>query len=102
MLYVSQDVDVREELIVSQGEKLVKEEPSLVYVSIAPRGSSTRLMCFVGPKAREAGVAADALVRELAKAVGGSGNLRSGRLTKRLNYLKDVAPGICKERDAKP
>jgi alanyl-tRNA synthetase len=73
MLYVSQDVDVREELIVSQGEKLVKEEPSLVYVSIAPRGSSTRLMCFVGPKAREAGVAADALVKELAKAVGGSG-----------------------------
>jgi len=73
MLYVSRDVDVGEELIVSQGEKLVKEEPSLVYVSMAPRGSSTRLICFVGPKAREAGVAADALVRELAKAVGGSG-----------------------------
>ena len=62
------DGDVGEELIVSQGEKLVKEEPSLVYVSIAPRGSSTRLICFVGPKAKEAGVAADALVRELAKA----------------------------------
>ncbi len=73
MLYVSHDVDVGEELIVSQGEKLVKEEPSLIYVSIAPRGSSTRLICFVGPKAMEEGVAADALVRELAKAAGGSG-----------------------------
>jgi alanyl-tRNA synthetase len=73
MLYVSHDVDVSEELIVSQGQKLVKEEPSLVFVSIAPRGNSTRLICFVGPKAREAGVAADALVKELAKAAGGSG-----------------------------
>ena len=54
MLYVSLDVDVSEELIVSQGQKLVKEEPSLVYVSVAPRGNSTRLICFVGPKAREA------------------------------------------------
>jgi alanyl-tRNA synthetase len=73
MLYVSHDVDVSEELIVSQGQKLVKEEPSLVFVSIAPRGTSTRLICFVGPKAREAGVAADALVKELAKEAGGSG-----------------------------
>jgi alanyl-tRNA synthetase len=73
MLYVSHDVDLSEELIVSQGQKLVKEEPSLVFVSIAPRGNSTRLICFVGPKAREAGVAADTLVKELAKAAGGSG-----------------------------
>ncbi len=73
MLYVSLDVDMSEELIVNQGAKLVKEEPSLVYASIAPRGNSTRLICFVGPKAKEAGVAADALVRELAKACGGSG-----------------------------
>jgi alanyl-tRNA synthetase len=73
MLYVSHDADVNEELIVSQGQKLVKEEPSLVFVSIAPRGNSTRLICFVGPKAREAGVAADTLDKELAKAAGGSG-----------------------------
>ncbi len=73
MLYVSHGMDLSEELIVSQGQKLVKEEPSLVFVSIAARGNSTRLVCFVGPKAREAGVAADALVKELAKAAGGSG-----------------------------
>jgi alanyl-tRNA synthetase len=73
MLYLAQDGEVGEDLIVSQGEKLVKEAPSLVYVSVVPRGSSTRIICFVGPKAKEAGLAADALVRELAKACGGSG-----------------------------
>jgi len=73
MLYVSLDADMSDELIVSLGEKLVKEEPSIVDVSISPRGNSTRIVCFVGPKALEAGVAADALIRELSKAAGGSG-----------------------------
>ncbi len=73
MLYASHDVDMGEELIVSQGQKLVREEPALVYVSIAPRGISTRVICFVGPKAKDAGVAADALVREFSKNLGGSG-----------------------------
>lgn len=73
MLYLSYDEDVKEELIVNQGEKLVKEEPRLVYLSMAPRGNSTRLICFVGQGARAAGVAADSLVKELAKALGGSG-----------------------------
>jgi alanyl-tRNA synthetase len=73
MLYVSQDAELGEELIVSQGQKLVKEEPSLVFMSVTPRGNSTRLVCFVGQGARAAGVEADALVRELARAMGGSG-----------------------------
>jgi alanyl-tRNA synthetase len=73
MLYVSHDEDLGEELIVSQGQNLTKEEPSLVFMSVTPRGNSTRLVCFVGPEARAAGVEADTLVRELARAVGGSG-----------------------------
>ena len=73
MIYVSADPDMSDELIVSRGEKLVKAEPSLVEVSFSPRGASTRLVCFVGAKAKESGVAADALVRELAKVLGGSG-----------------------------
>jgi alanyl-tRNA synthetase len=73
MLYVSVDGEMSDELIVSRGEKLVKAEPSLVNVNVSPRGSSTRVICFVGTKAKEAGVAADALVRELSKAMGGSG-----------------------------
>ena len=73
MLYVSVDGEMSDELIVSLGEKLVKAEPSLVDVTISPRGTSTRIVCFVGPKAKESGVAADALVREFSKALGGSG-----------------------------
>jgi alanyl-tRNA synthetase len=72
-LYVSADPDLSDELIVSRGERLVKAEPSLVAVSISPRGGSTRIVCFVGPRAKDAGVAADALVRELSNAIGGSG-----------------------------
>lgn len=95
MLYVSDDVDVSEELIVSQGQKLVKEEPSLVFVSVAPRGSSTRLICFVGPKAREAGVAADVLVRELARALGGSGG--GTKEFAQGGGPKTIEPGAAKE-----
>ena len=73
MLYVSGDGELSDEIIVTRGEKLVKAEPSLVNVSVAPRGSSTRIVCFVGSRAKEAGIAADALVRELSKAIGGSG-----------------------------
>jgi alanyl-tRNA synthetase len=76
MLYVSLDPDMSDELIVSRGEKLVKEEPSIVCVSIAPRGTSTRIVCFVGPKAQAAGVAADAIIKELSRAAGGSGGGR--------------------------
>ncbi len=73
MLYVSEDVDVSDELIVSRGEKLAKEEPSVVSVSVSPRGNSTRVVCFVGQAARQSGVAADLLVKELSRALGGSG-----------------------------
>ncbi len=76
MLYVSLDAEMGDELIVSLGEKLVKEEPSIVDVSISPRGSSTRIVCFVGPQAQQAGVAADSLVKELSKAMGGAGGGR--------------------------
>jgi alanyl-tRNA synthetase len=78
MLYVTQDEYMSDEFIVTSGEKLAKAEPSLVNVSISPRGSSTRIVCFVGPKAMEAGVAADALVRELSRALGGSGGGTKG------------------------
>jgi len=73
ILYVSLDSEISDEIIVSLGEKLIQKEPRVVNVSISPRGSSTRVVCFVGPKAREAGVAADAIVRELSKSLGGSG-----------------------------
>jgi alanyl-tRNA synthetase len=72
-VYFSNERDMTEELIVSQGSKCVKADPYLVYVSFSPRGSAARIVCFVGTAAIGLGVAADALVRSLAKALGGSG-----------------------------
>jgi alanyl-tRNA synthetase len=62
-----------EELIVSQGQKCVKADPRLVFVSVAPRGEAARVTCFVGKSAVAMGVAADGIVRAVAKVLGGSG-----------------------------
>ena len=62
-----------EELIVSQGQKCVKADSRLVYVSVSPRGNAARITCFVGTAAIDSGVAADAIVRAMAKILGGSG-----------------------------
>ncbi|MGD0636666.1 MAG: alanine--tRNA ligase [Nitrososphaerales archaeon] len=72
-VYLSNDQELNEELIVSQGQKSVTADPSLVYVSLSPRGSSARIICFVGKSAASLGVAADSVVRSLSKTLGGSG-----------------------------
>ncbi len=72
-VYLSRESELDEELIVSQGQKCVKAEPRLVYASVAPRGNAVRITCFVGKAAAESGVAADAVVRAVAKVLGGSG-----------------------------
>jgi alanyl-tRNA synthetase len=72
-VYFSKEQELTEELIVSQGQKCVAADPSLVYVSLSPRGSSVRIICFVGKSAAGLGVGADSVVRSLAKMLGGSG-----------------------------
>jgi alanyl-tRNA synthetase len=72
-VYLSNEQELTEELIVSQGQKCVAADPSLVYVSLSPRGSSVRVICFVGKSAAAMGVAADSLVKSAAKILGGSG-----------------------------
>jgi alanyl-tRNA synthetase len=72
-VYLSNESEMDEELIVSQGQKCVKADSRLVYVSISPRGNAARITCFVGKAAVESGVAADAIVRAMAKILGGSG-----------------------------
>jgi alanyl-tRNA synthetase len=72
-VYLSNDQELNEELIVSQGQKSVTADPSLVYVSLSPRGSSARIICFVGKSAAGLGVAADSVVKSIAKTLGGSG-----------------------------
>ena len=72
-VYLSNERELDEELIVSQGQKCVKADSRLVYVSITPRGNAARITCFVGDSAVESGVSADAIVRAAAKVLGGSG-----------------------------
>jgi alanyl-tRNA synthetase len=72
-LYLATDEELGEELIIAQGQSAVKAEPSIIYLSISPRGNSARIICFVGARAKELGVSADSVVRPLAKVLGGSG-----------------------------
>jgi alanyl-tRNA synthetase len=72
-VYFSDEYEMVEDLIVSQGSKGVKADPYLVYVSISPRGSAARIVCFVGTAAVGLGVTADAVVKSLAKILAGSG-----------------------------
>jgi alanyl-tRNA synthetase len=72
-VYLSNESGMDEELIVSQGQKCVKADSRLVYVSVSPRGNAARITCFVGTAAIDSGVAADAIVRAMAKILGGSG-----------------------------
>jgi alanyl-tRNA synthetase len=72
-VYLSGESEISEELIVSQGQKSVKADPRLVYVSMSPRGNAVRVTCFAGKAAVESGIGADAIVRATAKILGGSG-----------------------------
>src|SRR5205814_8084982 len=72
-LYLTTDGELGEELIIAQGQSAVKADPRIVYLSISPRGNSSRIICFVGARAKELGVSADSVVGPLAKLLGGSG-----------------------------
>lgn len=72
-LYVSALSSLGEGQIIAQGQKSVASEPSLIYLSFFPSGSSGRIVCFVGSAAREAGFSAGDIVRKLAPILGGSG-----------------------------
>jgi alanyl-tRNA synthetase len=94
-VYLSRESDMDEDLIVSQGQKCVKADSRLVYVSVAPRGNASRVTCFVGRSALESGVAADEIVRSVAKILGGSGGgskefaQGGGPLKERLNEASE-------------
>src|SRR2546426_990947 len=50
-----------------------ESDPSLVYVSVFAVGNSARVVCFVGAKARESGLSAGEIARQVASVLGGSG-----------------------------
>ena len=72
-LYVSVRPSLGEDQIISQGQKAVESDPSLIYVGVFQTGSSAKVVCFVGASARQAGFAAGEIVKKLARSLGGSG-----------------------------
>ncbi len=72
-LYVVKQPDFGEEQIIAQGEKCVSVEPSLIYVSLFSSAKTARVICFVGAGAIKAGFSAHEIVKQAAKALGGSG-----------------------------
>jgi alanyl-tRNA synthetase len=72
-LYVAKRPQFGEDLVISQGERSVAAEPSLIYVGLLSSGKSARVICFVGPGARKLGYSASDVVKKLAPILGGSG-----------------------------
>ncbi len=72
-LYVGSQSIFGEELIIAQGQKCTESDPSLVYVNVFVSGKSARVVCFVGTKAREAGLSAGEIARQVSTLLGGSG-----------------------------
>lgn len=77
LLYVSLPEGAQEELgqeyYTMVGERVSSEEPRIVYVAIFTEGERSRIMIFAGEGARDSGVNAGLLVREISKRFGGSG-----------------------------
>lgn len=73
-LYVSVlDEGLDSEYHLTVGERLVKENLSLVYVAIFEENQRFRILVFSGESAQKRGVKAGNLVREIAQEMGGSG-----------------------------
>jgi len=93
-LYIStpaQEEGLDAEYHLTVGERLSKEEQSVVYIAIFVEREKTRLMVFCGGLAQQNGVKAGTLVREIAKKMGGSGggDSRFGQ-----GGVQDLAPTI--------
>jgi alanyl-tRNA synthetase len=72
-LYLIDDPDLNEELIIVQGQRCIEADQNAVYVCVYSTGASARVICFAGTKAIEQGASANIVVKEVAKIVGGSG-----------------------------
>jgi alanyl-tRNA synthetase len=77
LLYISSpslgDEGLDSEYHLMIGEKLAKEEPRIIYVAFFDEGARARIIIFCGKSAQESGLNAGILVREISKALGGSG-----------------------------
>ena len=72
-VYVSEQSDYSEELIIAQGQTATKSDPILVYASVLLSARAAKIICFAGVTAISKGVSATEIVRRASAIVGGSG-----------------------------
>ncbi|MDG6994801.1 MAG: alanine--tRNA ligase [Nitrososphaerota archaeon] len=94
-LYVSaMEEGLDSEYHLTVGDKLSKEDPSLIYVAIFEEQQRYRILVFSGETAQSKGAKAGILVREIARAMGGSGGGESrfaqGGLVSRPEKIPDI------------
>jgi len=65
--------ELADEDVIARGQTAVKSNPKTIFVGLVTRGSSTRIICFVGSLAQTGGYSASAVVRSFAPLLGGSG-----------------------------
>jgi alanyl-tRNA synthetase len=71
--YLTDGDELDDALLIDQGQRTIKADPRIVYLAVVPRGTSVRVLAFVGPDAIAKGLSAGDVVREVARALGGSG-----------------------------
>jgi len=99
VLSVMQSTDLGETEVISQGEKLVKSNPSTIYVGFIQTKGSTRVICFAGEGARASGYSAAEVAKKLAASLGGSGGgtaafAQGGGTASDPEKIKDVIKGV--------
>jgi alanyl-tRNA synthetase len=72
-LYISASESLDEDYHIAVGEKVIVEEPYIVYCGFSLNKKNVRIYVFCGIEAQKLGVTADILVKDTAKNLGGSG-----------------------------
>lgn len=72
-LFSIYEEELDEEYHIAVGERAIEIEPSLIYCALVSRGQGMRVIVFVGEQARNAGMKAGDIAKQVANTLGGSG-----------------------------
>jgi alanyl-tRNA synthetase len=72
-VYFEVDSELGEDFHIMLGEKVIEQNPSLVYCAIALENKVARVIVFCGKDARARGVKAKEITRNISQIIGGSG-----------------------------
>ncbi|MEM3538213.1 MAG: alanine--tRNA ligase [Nitrososphaerales archaeon] len=95
-VYFEVDSELSEDFHIMLGEKVIDQNPSLIYCTIALENKVAKVIVFCGKDAREKGLKAKEIVRKISQIIGGSGggDERFGRgggfLTNKVDEIKPI------------